>query len=78
MNFSLPVVVSKTCGCAQDLIHDNINGYLFEEGDIEALSGYIKNLLENEQLRRQYGNASLHIISDFSIKHIVKNMKEAI
>ena len=78
MNFALPVIVSKTCGCAEDLVHDNINGFLYDEGNIKALSDGIKTLLENEKLRVDFGNASLKIISDFSIQHIVKNMKAAV
>lgn len=78
MNFGLPVVVSKTCGCADDLVHEDENGFLFEEGDIGALSDAVKRLLDNEHLREAYGAASLQIIKDFSVKHIVQNMKEAI
>ncbi|KAA9036401.1 glycosyltransferase family 4 protein [Ginsengibacter hankyongi] len=78
MNFALPVIVSKTCGCAEDLVHDNSNGFLYEERDIKALSDGIRTLLENEELRGKFGNASLKIINDFSIQHIVQNMKAAI
>lgn len=78
MNFSLPVVVSTTCGCAADLVSDNCNGFLFGEGDVEGLAGAVKNLLNNVSLRRQMGVASLEIIQDFSIQNIVQNMKAAL
>ena len=78
MNFELPVVVSKTCGCADDLVHAGENGFLFEEGNVKTLSEDMEKLLDNEKLRSEYGAASLKIINDFSIKHIVQNMKAAI
>jgi len=78
MNFALPVVVSETCGCADDLVHHNQNGFLFKEGDIKALSDTVKQLLENEILRAAYGAASFQIINDFSVKRIVQNMKGAV
>lgn len=78
MNFALPVVVSKTCGCAEDLVHEGENGFLFEEGNVKDLSEDMKKLLDNEALRLEYGKASLKIINQFSIKHIVQNMKAAI
>ena len=78
MNFALPVVVSKTCGCAADLVHDGGNGFVFEEGDVKGLSEGLKKLLDDEKLRAEFGAASLRIIDDFSIKEIVGNMKDAV
>jgi len=78
MNFALPVVVSKTCGCTADLVHKGDNGFVFEEGDVKALSEALKKLLVDETLRVKYGAASLRIINDFSIKAIVRNMEGAV
>jgi glycosyltransferase involved in cell wall biosynthesis len=78
MNFALPVVVSRTCGCAADLVHEGENGFVFEEGDVKGLSEALKKLLDDETLRAEYGAASLRIIDGFSIKAIVRNMKDAI
>lgn len=77
MCFSLPVLVSETTGCSTDLVENGINGFTFKEGDITTLATAIKKLLENEDLRKQCGAASLKIIHNYSNDHIVSNLKEA-
>lgn len=38
MAAGLPVLVSKGCGCAEDLVDVGMNGYTFEPGDLNELS----------------------------------------
>lgn len=78
MNFSLPVIVSKTCGCSRDLVHENKNGFLFEEGDTAGLKKYLQTLLENDKLRQEFGRNSLEIIDSYTIEHIVRNLRQAV
>ncbi|HET7116172.1 MAG TPA: glycosyltransferase family 4 protein [Hanamia sp.] len=78
MCFSLPVIVSSTCGCSADLVREEENGFTFPEGDIEKLAGAISKLLSDEVARKKMGSASLEIVKNFSNKHIVENMKMAI
>lgn len=78
MNFGLPVIISKTCGCAADLVHDNVNGFSYEEGDVGALAYHLQKLILDESLRLKFGAASIQIIDQFTIKHIVANLKSAV
>jgi glycosyltransferase involved in cell wall biosynthesis len=78
MCFSLPVVVSATCGCATELVQRGVNGFTFQEGDITMLSAYLKELLNDEMLSKKFGRASLKIVEKYSNKSIIKNMKVAL
>jgi glycosyltransferase involved in cell wall biosynthesis len=77
MNFSKPVIVSKTCGCAPDLVQEGKNGFTFSEGDVAELAGLISKVLGDGDFRIAAGKKSAEIISQFSISHIVHNMKIA-
>ena len=78
MCFSLPIVVSETCGCSADLVQENINGFKYKEGDIEFLSGLLEKLIDDDKMRQSFGRESLNIIKAYSNSHTVKNMKEAL
>ncbi len=41
MNFDLPVVVSDTAGCADDLALDGVTGFRFKTGDVDALTSAV-------------------------------------
>jgi 1,2-diacylglycerol 3-alpha-glucosyltransferase len=38
MASGLPVMVSSACGCAQDLVREGVNGFIFDPFDIEQLA----------------------------------------
>ena len=40
MAASLPVFVSETCGCAENLVHPGQNGYTFSPANVEQLSAH--------------------------------------
>ena len=46
LNFSLPVVVSETAGCSDDLVQIGKNGLVFETGNIESLAEAIQKALQ--------------------------------
>lgn len=78
MCFSLPVIVSETCGSSSDLVHQGVNGFTFPEGDINELSACIKTLIDDESLRKKMELASSQIIDNYSNNQLVENMKAAI
>lgn len=75
MNFAKPIIVSDTCGCSADLVLHGKNGFVFQEGDIDALSKFMSQLIEDSSFRVQAGEISKRIIADFSINNIVENLK---
>ena len=76
MNFGKPVIVSDTTGCSQDLVKQGQNGFVFPEGDIPALAGYIREILENDNFRLKAGSYSAEIIQDYSIEVVAENIKK--
>ena len=52
-------VVSFNCNYGpSDMIHDGINGYLVDVGDVQGLAERIISLAKNDELRRKMGEAS--------------------
>jgi glycosyltransferase involved in cell wall biosynthesis len=78
MNFEKPVLVSKICGCSIDLVKEGINGYTFEEGNIDQLSRLLADVLEKDDFLISAGKRSKEIISNFSINNITDNIVQAL
>ncbi|HVM87587.1 MAG TPA: glycosyltransferase family 4 protein [Puia sp.] len=74
MNFEKPVIVSKTCGCSTDLVEEGINGFSFEEGDIEHLARLLDFVLNDEKFRFSAGKRSKEIVGRFSITAVADNI----
>jgi glycosyltransferase involved in cell wall biosynthesis len=78
MNFAKPVIVSDTCGCSADLVKHGENGFVFKEGNIGELKDYLLKTLSDECFGKEAGIRSREIIEEFSIRHIVQNISQAI
>lgn len=74
MNFALPIIVSSTCGCCDDLVKNGKNGFLYKEGDIKELAQWLEIILEDSDLRKKMGNCSLEHIKNYSIPIITQNI----
>lgn len=75
MNFSLPVIVSSTCGSSFDIVENGVNGYVFEEGDINALTDSLQSIVKDSMLREKMGEASKEKINQFSHQVTSQNIK---
>ena len=75
MNFSLPVIVSSTCGSSFDIVENGVNGYVFREGDINALTESLKSIVNDTILREKMGEASKEKINQFSHQVTSQNIK---
>ena len=78
MACSRPVIVSDRCGCAADLVQDNVNGYVFMSGnkaDLQAkmqrIYGMGKNIIE-------MGKASLKIINEYSLEKAAAGIENTV
>lgn len=76
MNFGLPIICTNTVGCADDLVKTDINGFVFEMGDVDRLCNALKILSVNPELRLQMGKASLEIVQDYSYHKTIQNIKK--
>ncbi|OHB76963.1 MAG: hypothetical protein A2Z25_02655 [Planctomycetes bacterium RBG_16_55_9] len=78
MASGLPVILSKRCGCAQDLVEDGGNGFLidpFQVDDIAKKMLQISRLSESE--RKAMGQKSLKIISRWGCDNFGENLWRA-
>ncbi len=78
MNFGLPVVISDLPGSGFDLVHDGVNGFRFPVGDIEELSQKLKKLIEDETMRRRFGEESSKIIQGYSYEKDIEGLLRAL
>lgn len=77
MNFSLPVVLTKTVGCADDLLLENQNGYGVTCGDLQGLTHALHKLYSNTPLaRQQMGKRSSEHIQQYSYTQVVQSLNK--
>jgi len=78
MNFALPVIVSSTCGSSFDIVENGENGYVFKEGDIDALTDCLR-LIANDEIRREkMGLKSIEKINQYTHQVSCQNIKSAL
>jgi len=78
MNFGLPIIVSNLVGCSEDLVKHGKNGFIFEVGNTEQLSNYLNILVEDEKLRKSFGEQSITIIKKYSYSEIENQLIKAL
>lgn len=66
MAAGLPVLVSKRCGCALDLVQVGVNGYTFDPYDVDEIAKQMVRISEENVDRASMGVASQAIISQWS------------
>ena len=75
MAAGLPIIASQEIGAVPDLVHDNVNGFTFAAGDIQALSQQLRVLISDRQLRSSMGKASKSIIDEWDYERGVKELR---
>ncbi|KKQ28056.1 MAG: Glycosyltransferase [Candidatus Magasanikbacteria bacterium GW2011_GWC2_37_14] len=66
MATSLPVVAANALALPE-LVYPNENGFLFNDNNYLELANYLKQLLENSDLRQKFGQESLEIIKKHDV-----------
>lgn len=74
----LPVVVSRELGCVPDLVKDGVNGYTPAAGDVDGLACALRRLIEDEDLRRSQGSASLARIQQWGYGQCLEGIRSAL
>jgi 1,2-diacylglycerol 3-alpha-glucosyltransferase len=60
----LPVICSNTVGSAPDLVHQGVNGFLFDPTDVEEMTSCMVKIHEvGDETRRQMGQQSLRLVT---------------
>jgi 1,2-diacylglycerol 3-alpha-glucosyltransferase len=71
MASGLPVIAANA-GALGELVHDHINGFLFNTGDIGAMAHAISEIVSNDERYRKMSEKSLEIIRDHDIHKTVE------
>ena len=77
MASGLPVLVSRACGCAQDLVKDGVNGFTFDPYDVEGLANLMERMSSGQVDLAAMGRASREIISHWSPQLFAENLVRA-
>lgn len=72
MNFNLPLILSDLSGCADDLVEQGSNGYVFKTGDVADLREKLKQVLLDNKLTEAISSAT--IVQDYSYGTVAKNL----
>ena len=67
MACGLPVVVSDRCGCREDLVRANVNGFTFDPTNHESLVTALERLLASRSRWPEMGRASREIIAGWGL-----------
>ena len=72
----LPVIVSKQCGCAPDLVQDN--GFTFDPIDQDELAARLSQVAKlSDEERRRLSDASYRIAANFSADRFGQGLEQA-
>lgn len=70
-------IVSFDCKCGpKDIIEDGVSGFLVKEGDVDALANRLLTLINNENLRREMGQAAYRNSSQYAEEVIMKQWED--
>ena len=78
MACGLPVLVSRTCGCAPDLVQEGVNGFTFDPQDVDALARLLLRISSGQTDLAAMGAASRKIISAYTPETFAANLLAAI
>jgi 1,2-diacylglycerol 3-alpha-glucosyltransferase len=68
MAAGLPVVISRQCGCAMELVFPGINGVIVDEKDVPGLAAALVALAGADARRQAYGKQSSRLVATFSLE----------
>jgi glycosyltransferase involved in cell wall biosynthesis len=72
MAAGLPVIVSRHCGCAADLVEDGVTGLLVDPQRPDALLEAMRQLAGDKALRAAIAQAGQHHIESYSLNDFAK------
>lgn len=78
MLFGLPVIASSMVGAGEDLIEEGKNGYVFDMGDVDALTAKLRSLLASPDMRRSFGQRSHAIVQRYSHDACVRGIVDSL
>ncbi len=78
MCFGKPVICSVCDGTEKKLVRDNINGFIFKNGNLDDLVSKIDILFSNPELQKKMGEMSISIIkNEVNMDVVIRNYLKA-
>ncbi len=77
MACGLPIIVSDTVGCAEDLVHSGLNGFIFLKGDVDSLTRALQSISGQRNGISNMGLESERIINDYTIEKSAEGIVSA-
>lgn len=74
MASGLPVLISRTAGCAADLVQEGVNGFTFDPMDENSLSHLMDGFSSGQFDLPQMGEKSQHLIAEWSPRRFAENL----
>lgn len=71
MNFNLPLILSDLSGCAEDLVKEGVNGYIFKTGDVDDLAIKMRRILRENTLTN--ATSSIDIVEKYSYETVTES-----
>lgn len=65
-----PVIVSDTCGCAEDLVQRGVNGFIFRSGNFESLVEKMQLAIDNRSRLEEMGKESVKIVDHYNFNAV--------
>jgi glycosyltransferase involved in cell wall biosynthesis len=78
MASGLPVLVSKACGCAPDLVQEEVNGFTFDPYDVEGMAQLLRYVSSGVVDLSAMGEASKRIIAGWGLETYAQNLLQAV
>jgi glycosyltransferase involved in cell wall biosynthesis len=78
MNAGKAIVVSDRAGCAPDLVHDGVNGFVFRAGEPADLAHALRDALDDRGRCAEMGRRSLEIINRWSFEEDMQGLRAAL
>ena len=79
MASSLPIIISRECGCADTLVRDDYNGWRFDPHDQAQLKQLLAKFMRlPDSERKKMGERSLAIIADWDLDRFYKSAWQAV
>jgi glycosyltransferase involved in cell wall biosynthesis len=73
-----PVIVTRTCGVADELVRENVNGFIIEPGDVTSLAERMQLLGRTESLRERFAARAFSMVRDWTPERFAHNLLELI
>ena len=72
------VIVSNKCGCAADLVENNLNGFIFKSGNLGELRELLKKIQADKITLENMGAASAKKIKEYTFENLAKTIEATV